>query len=154
MIAVKSYFIIKTNNDIILHDFWRYHFYISISSLTSALCSKVFWVVYFLPSCILITQWLIHLKRINFWRIFQAVSSHLLLSSRFSSITNVVRRSMRWSALSHRSWFRFTASRQIRDSGTVACSEAISVHKFCTPVICYRSHSKTSGLSRKYFTFV
>lgn len=85
------------------------------------------------------------------WRTFQTVSTHLLLSSRFSSITNVVRRSMRRSALSHRSWFRFTASRQNRDSGTVTCSDVISFHSFCRPVIFYRSQSRNSWLYKEAF---
>lgn len=150
MIPVKNYFIFEVSNYIwwkitkTNHWFWRYHFYIfhHLHLLCVARYSE------FQQSCILIT-WLIHLNRIHFWRIFQTVSSHLLLSSRFSSITNVVRRSMRWSALSHKSWFRFTASRQIRDSGTVACSDAISVHKFCTPAIFYRSHSRNIWLYKE-----
>lgn len=92
---------------------------------------SIFWVIKIIIHNPTITK--------ELWRTLQTVSTHLLLSSRFSSITNVVRRSMRCSALSHRSWFRFTASRQNRDRGTVTCSDAISFHTFCTPVIFYRS---------------
>lgn len=145
MTPVKSYFIIEGNTDIR----WKItttknHWLLEVSFLH----------IYFI---ILSTELYINyivtdlFENNEFLKNISGCSSHLMLSSRFSSITNVVRRSMRWAALSHRSRFRFTASRQTRDSGTVACSDAISVHKFCTLVIFYRSHGRNIWLYKEAF---
>lgn len=68
----------------------------------------------------------------------QSVSSHPLLSSRFSSTSNIMILSFSLAARSHRSSFSLPAYRQNMDRGTVTRSEAISFHKWLMLSIFWR----------------